>query len=133
MTSLVDDILAAMRDNEVPATEHARNIAIILARASGLHVHPHEANHVIREYWRHVGEIAAEMEKLQSVDDIDPIRNTDCPLCDPKPNNIKQEIANTGHVEHKARDPDSKFPECLVCQHNHFGHGVSGSEGAMRF
>lgn len=121
MTSLVEDILAAMRNNEVPATEHARNIAVILAGRSGL----------ISEYWRHVSKIAAEMEKLQSVD-IDPIRNTACPLCDPKPGDIKQEIAKTGHAEHRARDPDSKIPECLMCQHNHFGHGVSGSDEVPR-
>jgi len=87
--------------------------------------------YVISEYWRHVSEIAAEMEKLQSVD-IDPIRNTDCPLCDPKPGDIKQEIAKTGHAEHRARYPDSKIPECLMCQHNHFGHGVSGSDEVPR-
>lgn len=132
MTSLVEDILAAMRNNEVPATEHARNIAVILARGSDSRgFNPHEANYVISEYWRHVSEIAAEMEKLQSVD-IDPIRNTDCPLCDPKPGDIKQEIAKTGHAEHRARYPDSKIPECLMCQHNHFGHGVSGSDEVPR-
>lgn len=129
MTSLVEDILAAMRDNEVSATEHnevsatehARNIAVILAGRSGL----------ISEYWRHVSEIAAKMKKLGWVD-IDPIRNTDCPLCDPKPGDIKQEIAKTGHAEHRARDPDSKIPECLMCQHNHFGHGVSESDEVPR-